>query len=60
MAMNLIQFEMGRSLAESLAGYRTEQQCEGALERARWPDRLRCPRCCCELHCVVVRQARKL
>lgn len=60
MAMNRIQCQAGMSLAEFLGSYGTEQQCEAALQRARWPDGFHCPRCRCELHCVLVRQARKL
>lgn len=45
MAMNQIQFQRGLSLPEFLARYGTEAQCEAAVERARWPNGFRCPRC---------------
>ena len=45
MARSAIQFQKGLSLSEFQRLYGTEQQCEAALEKARWPDGLRCPRC---------------
>ena len=45
MAMNRIQFQPGLSVPEFLQQYGTELQCEAALEKARWPDGFRCPRC---------------
>ena len=40
-----IQFQKGLSLSEFQRLYGTEEQCEAALEKARWPDGFRCPRC---------------
>jgi hypothetical protein len=44
-ARNVIQFLTGLSLREFLRCYGTEEQCEAALEKARWPDGFRCSRC---------------
>jgi ribosomal protein L37AE/L43A len=43
--MNKIQFQKGMSLNQFLARYGVEQQCEAALEDARWPEGFRCPKC---------------
>jgi transposase-like protein len=45
MPMNRIQFQPGLSLPAFQAQFGTEAQCEAALERARWPEGFRCPRC---------------
>jgi hypothetical protein len=45
MARNRIQFQKGLSLREFQKLYGTEAHCEAALEKARWPDGFRCPRC---------------
>ena len=45
MARSGIQFQKGLSLPEFQRFYGTEEQCEAALEKARWPDGFRCPRC---------------
>ena len=45
MARNRIQFQKGLSFREFNALYSTEEQCEAALEKMRWPDGFRCPRC---------------
>ena len=45
MSINPIQFQKGLSLAEFLQQYGQEEQCEAALEKARWPNAFRCPRC---------------
>ena len=45
MPMNRIQFQPGLSLPAFHEQFGTEVQCEAALERARWPERFRCPRC---------------
>ena len=45
MSMNRIQFQHGLSLPRFLADYGTEVQCAQALERTRWPEGFRCPRC---------------
>ena len=45
MSMNRIQFQRGMPLAEFYAQYGTEEQCETALEKVRWPKGYHCPRC---------------
>lgn len=45
MKMNKIQFQKGISLNQFLAMYGQEEQCEIALEDARWPGGFRCPKC---------------
>jgi hypothetical protein len=45
MARSGIQFQKGLSLLEFQRLYGTEELCEAALEKARWPDGFRCPRC---------------
>ncbi len=53
MARNGIQFQKGLSLAEFQKLYGPDEQCEFALEKARWPDGFRCPRCSREQHGLV-------
>lgn len=50
MAMNPIQFQPGMSLSELFEQYGTEQQCERALEKARWPGGFQCPQCSSTQH----------
>jgi len=45
MARNAVQFQKGMSLGDFMARYGTVQQCEGALERWRWPGGFLCPGC---------------
>jgi ribosomal protein L37AE/L43A len=45
MAMNRVQFQKGLSMAEFMAMYGTERQCEAALVRFRWPEGFCCPEC---------------
>jgi rRNA maturation endonuclease Nob1 len=45
MARNPIQFQRGLSLSEFQKRYGTEEQCEAAVRRWRWPDGFVCPRC---------------
>ena len=45
MARRAIQFQKGLSLSEFQRLYGTEDLCEAALEKTRWPDGFRCPRC---------------
>jgi len=45
MARNFIQFQRGLSLSEFQKRYGTEEQCEAAVRRWRWPDGFVCPRC---------------
>ena len=53
MARNGIQFQKGLSLLAFQRLYGTEEQCEAALEKARWPDGFRCPRCGAQDHGLV-------
>ena len=53
MAMNRIQFQSGLSMPEFFKRYGTESQCARALERARWPNGFRCPRCDQDAYCVL-------
>ena len=45
MTINGIQFQKGLSLPAFLRDYGTEEQCEAAFIKARWPDGFICP-CC--------------
>lgn len=45
MAMNPLQFQPGMSLSELFDEYGTEQQCQQALVKARWPHGFQCPHC---------------
>jgi hypothetical protein len=53
MSMNRIQFQPEMSLSQFLELYGTEEQCEAALEQARWPDGFRCPRWGEQVHGLV-------
>ena len=59
MPINRIQFQPGLSLPEFLEQFGTEAQCEATLERTRWPNGFRCPRCDCAEHCVLQVRKRK-
>jgi hypothetical protein len=48
-----IQFQKGLSLPEFQRLYGTEAQCEATLEKVRWPDGFRCPRCAGQEHVLV-------
>jgi transposase-like protein len=45
MSRSAIQFQKGLSLLEFQRLFGSEEQCEAALEKTRWPDGFRCPRC---------------
>jgi transposase-like protein len=60
MAMNRVQFQPGLSLPAFLRQFGTEEQCEAALERLRWPQGFRCPHCGDIRHCVLRVGARKV
>jgi transposase-like protein len=59
MAMNRIQFQPGLSLPAFLNQFGTEAQCEAAMEKDRWPQGFRCPRCGQAEHYVLHAKARK-
>lgn len=50
MKTNRVQFQAGLSLNQFLVKYDNEQECEAALELARWPEGFRCPKCGSEHH----------
>jgi ribosomal protein L37AE/L43A len=50
MKKNEIQMQPGLSLSQFINKYGTEQKCEEALEKSRWPDGFRCPECGDEQH----------
>jgi transposase-like protein len=45
MPQSKIQYQVGLSLTQFTEQYGTKPQCEAALEKARWPEGFRCPRC---------------
>ena len=45
--------QKGLSLPQFQRHYGTEEQCEAALEQARWPDGFHCPRCSGHEHGLV-------
>jgi transposase-like protein len=47
-------------MPEFLGRFGTEEQCEAALERVRWPQGFRCPHCGATHHCVLRVGARKV
>ena len=59
MAYNPIQFQQGMSLPKFLQCFGTEAACVQAVERARWPEGFRCPRCGGSTHCVLDRASRR-
>jgi len=60
MPTNRIQFQRGMPMPEFFRRFGTEVQCALAVERMRWPDGFRCPRCGNSGHYRVVQDARKL
>ena len=42
-----LQFQPGLSLSEFIVTYGTEELCEDVLEKTRWPEGYRCPKCSC-------------
>ena len=51
MARNMVQFQKGMSLSAFLEKYGTEEACQRALYKLRWPDGFRCPECGHHSHC---------
>ena len=45
MAMNRVQFQPGLSMAEFVARYGSDGNCEAALIESRWPKGFVCPSC---------------
>jgi hypothetical protein len=53
MVRGAIQFQKGLSLSEFHRLYGSEENCEAALEKARWPDGFCWPRCAGHEHALV-------
>jgi hypothetical protein len=60
MAINRVQFQKGLSQTEFPERFGSEAQCAQAMERMRWPEGIRCPRCQGAAHCKIVRGGRAL
>ena len=45
MAQNTVQFQKGLSLPKFIEQYGTEEACQEALFKLRWPEGFRCPEC---------------
>ena len=54
---NEIQFQSGLSLTEFIEQYGTEEQCQDALYKLRWPGGFKCPKCGRSEHCTYHRDA---
>ena len=50
MAINKVQFQRGLSMADFMARYGNEEQCEEVLMTSRWPNGVVCPRCSASGH----------
>ena len=59
MPINKIQFQPGLSLPEFFAQFGNENQCQAALEQARWPDGFICPDCGGQKHSLIHRESEK-
>ena len=53
MARNRVQFQEGISLPEFLKHHGTEEQCEHALFKIRWPTGFKCERCDHDSYCYI-------
>lgn len=53
MSRNPVQFQRGYSLVSFMNEYGTEQQCETAMVRWRWPAGFICPACGWKGHCTL-------
>jgi hypothetical protein len=60
MSSHKIQFQQGMSIPEFLSRFGTEAQCAEAIQRARWPEGFRCPKCSSAQHYLVTQGSRKL
>jgi transposase-like protein len=60
MAQNRVQFQRGMSQSEFTRRFGSEEQCAAELERLRWPDGFRCPRCDGAAHSRISRGGRPL
>ena len=59
MPQNAIQFQCGMSLSAFIEQYGTEEACEAALLRARWPGGFRCPECGAGEHSTFLADGRR-
>jgi transposase-like protein len=59
MPQNAIQFQPGMSLSTFIEQYGTEEACEAALLRARWPEGYRCPKCGAREHSTFLADGRR-
>lgn len=59
MPQNPIQFQHGMSLNEFIDQYGSEEQCEAALLRARWPGGFVCPECGGREHSCILADGRR-
>ena len=55
-AKNHVQFQPGMSLMGFLDRYGSEEQCQEAFAKARWPNGFRCPDCGDPSHCYLKRR----
>ena len=55
-----LQFQPGLSLSEFIVTYGTEELCEDVLEKSRWPEGYRCPKCNCSHPYIYRKNALKL
>ncbi len=58
MAQNRVQYQRGLSLLEFVGRYGSDDRCEHAIRRWRWPDGFVCPRCQGTWHSEFRRQGR--
>jgi len=56
MARKPVQFQGGMSLSRFMELYGSEEQCEDAVKRWRWPDGFRCPQCSGSRHTITGRR----
>lgn len=59
MPQNPIQFQHGMSLSQLIDHYGTEEKCEAALLKARWPDGFVCPECGAREHSRFLAEGRR-
>ena len=57
---NKIQFQPGLSLTQFIEQYSTDEQCQTALYKHRWPEGFRCPKCGSSEHCAYNRKKLKV
>ncbi len=50
---NKVQFQKGYSLVEFMRDYGTEEQCQNALFKWRWPHGYQCPECGSKSYCTL-------